>query len=101
MITLAAAKPAIRRMTISAKTLVTAIVAGTSVLQIQEVRDFAIKNTLKHPHISSLLLGVTAVLLVLHNPQVQKLLHIQQQENIQLKDGSTAAVSMDTTAEIK
>ena len=71
---------AARRLTISTKALVSSIVAGTTLLQVQQLRDFAIKLTLKHPHISSILLGAAGVLTALHNPKVQKFLHLEQVE---------------------
>lgn len=90
----------VRRLTISTKALVSAIVAGTSLLQVQQLRDFAIKLTLKHPHVSSILIGAAGVLTVLHNPQVQKFLHIEQQTQIPLAGGGTATINTDTTANV-
>ncbi len=91
---------AARRLTISTKALVSTVVAGTSLLQIQQVRDYAIKVTLSHPHISSILLGITGVLTLLHNPVVQKFLHIEQQAEIPLAGGGTATINTDTTAKV-
>lgn len=75
-------KSGLRRLTIGTKTMITTIVTGTSLVQVQEIRDFVIKHTVAHPRLSSIGLGVIGVLVVLHNPKVQKFLHIEVDQPI-------------------
>lgn len=78
-LTLAKIKAGIRQLTIGSKALISAIVTGTSLMQIQEARDFVIMHASAHPRVVSLAGGVCAILIVLHNPKVQKFLHIEQE----------------------
>lgn len=91
----------IDKIKISTKAIVTAIATGTSLLQVQEFRDFAIKLAIKHPHIGSILVGLTTIAVALHNPQVQKFLHISSTENVPLPGGQVATVTTDTTAKVE
>jgi hypothetical protein len=93
-------KAAIRQLTIGTKTLLTSIVTGTTVLQIQEARDFVIKNTVTHPHIASIAGGVFAVLIVLHNPKVQKFLHIEQETTSSSPNGTPVTTNTNITAKV-
>lgn len=68
----------LRQLTIGSKTLITFIATGTSLMQIQQARDFVILHTVSHPRLASITAGVFGILVVLHNPQVQKFLHIEQ-----------------------
>lgn len=86
----------LRKLTIGSKALITSIVTGTSLMQVQEARDFVIKNTVAHPHIASIAGGVLAVLVVLHNPQVQKFLHIEEETAVVDKSGATATTNTST-----
>jgi hypothetical protein len=83
----------LRRLTIGSKALITFIATGTSLMQIQQARDFVIKNTVAHPHVASLAGGLLGIMVVLHNPQVQKFLHIEQQTT---EDG-TVTTSIQTS----
>lgn len=96
-ITLTKFRSAIRQLTVSTKTLLTFIVTSTSLAQITEVRDFVIKHTVAHPRLTSVGVGVCGVLVVLHNPKVQQFLHIEEETNVDLPDGSSANVHTDTT----
>lgn len=87
----------VRKLTIGSKALITTIATGTSLMQVQEARDFVIKHTVAHPHIASVTAGVFGVLVVLHNPQVQKFLHIEQETTVTQPDGATETRSTATS----
>ena len=93
-------KATLKRLTISTKTLIGTIITGTSLLQIQEFRDFAIKHAVAHPRIGAVVAGVAGVLTALHNPQVQRLLHIEEEAKVPLEGGGTATLKTDTTLQI-
>lgn len=93
-ITIVKFRAALRKMTISSKALIASIATGTSLMQIQEARDFVIKHTVAHPRVASLAGGVFGILVVLHNPQVQKFLHIEQET---VTDGTNTATATDVT----
>lgn len=88
----------LRRLSIGSKALITTIATGTSLMQVQEARDIVIKHTIAHPRIASLAGGVFGILVVLHNPQVQKFLHIEQET---VSDGKNTATSTDVTVGTK
>lgn len=94
-------KSALSGLTISTKALLSAIVTGTSVLQIQEARDFAIKHASAHPRIVSIASGICGILVVLHNPKVQKFLHIEPGTPVTLPAGTEAIVTGDPSAKIE
>lgn len=91
----------LRQLTIGSKTIVSAIVTGTSLMQIQQARDFVIKNTVAHPRISSIAMGVLAILTVLHNPKVQKFLHIDEQKTVALPGGAVEVTNTSTDAKVE
>lgn len=94
-------KAGFNKFTISTKAAVAAVATGTSLMQIQEVRDFVIKHTVGHPKIASLAAGILGVLTLLHNPTVQKILHIEQKTDIKLPGGGTTPATTTTDAEVK
>lgn len=100
-VTLDQAKAFLRKLTIGSKSMITTIVGSVSILQIQEARDFVIKNTVAHPHIATIAVGILGVLTVLHNPTVQKVLHIEETTNVQLPDGTKLPATTTTDAEVK
>lgn len=100
-ITLAKFKAGIRSLTVGTKTLLGSIVTGTSLMQIADARDFVIRHTIAHPRITSLGVGVLAVLTVLHNPQVQKFLHIEQETTGTADDGTQTTTTTDVTAKVE
>lgn len=100
-ITLTQVRSFIGKISISTKTLIGAVVTGTSLLQIQEARDFVIKHTVAHPRIASICVGILGVLTLLHNPTVQKILHIEQTSSVELPDGKLAVANTVTDAEVK
>lgn len=91
----------LRKLTIGSKALITFIATGTSLMQIQEARDFVIKHTLAHPRIASISGGVLAIMVVLHNPQVQKFLHIEQESTGTTPDGTQVKTATDITVNTK
>lgn len=97
-LTLAKFQAALRKLTISSKALIASIATGTSLMQVQEARDFVIKHTTAHPRITSIAGGIFGILVVLHNPQVQKFLHIEQET---VTDGKNTATSTDVTVGTK
>jgi hypothetical protein len=99
-LTLKKFRDALRGLTISTKTMISSIVASTSILQIQQARDFVIAKTVAHPRITSIVMGIAAVLVVLHNPKVQKFLHIEQETNFETPAGNPVQIKTDTTVSV-
>lgn len=100
-LTIAKFNAALRRLTIGSKALIASIATGTSLMQIQQARDFVIPHALAHPRLVSFASGFFGILVVLHNPQVQKFLHIEQETTGSAPDGTPTTTSTDITAKVE
>lgn len=89
------------RLAISTKTMIGSIATGVSIMQIQEARDFVIKHTVAHPRIATIAVGILGILTLLHNPTVQKILHIAPGTPIDLPAGTPVVVAKNTDATVK
>ncbi len=76
------------------------IASAAGLVQIPEVKNAVIPLAANHPHVSTLLGALTIIGALMANPQVQTILHIEQQTKIPLDGGGTATVNTDTTAKV-
>jgi hypothetical protein len=60
----------------STKSIISFFVGLGGLMQIQQFRDPVLKFADSHPHIASTIAVVTGIAALLHNPQVQDILHI-------------------------
>jgi hypothetical protein len=66
------------KLKVSTKTMVGAVLAAGSVLQIQVVHDYVLSLAQAHPHVVAIAGTITGVYGLLHNPEVQDALGIKR-----------------------
>lgn len=70
-----------KNIRVSTKTIMGVLTALTALWQVQEVRDFVIGSVHSHPHLASVVGFIGSILALLHNPQVQQALGLEEKEN--------------------
>ena len=87
---------ALRNLRVSTKSLVSALFAFGAAMQIPAVSTFVYQQTASHPRIASALTAVLGIVALLHNPQVQAALGIEQTVTVETKTVDLAPVQPPT-----
>ncbi len=69
---------AVKNMRLSTKSLVAALTAFGALMQVPAVSGFVYKLTAAHPNVAGALTALVGIAALLHNPQVQAILGVQQ-----------------------
>jgi hypothetical protein len=70
---------------VSTKALIGMLLTFGSLMQIPAVNSFVAPLIAHHPHIASIIGTLLGIYAVLHNPQVQQVLHLNQPVELTLK----------------